>query len=125
MNNLLIDQTGEIKIEANLEYRFPIVGYLKGALFTDVGNIFLVHEDSLRQGGEFDLNTFHKELAVGIGFGLRIDVNLLVLRLDLASPVRKPWLPEGERWVIREIDLFDNHWRKENLVWNISIGYPF
>ena len=71
------------------------------------------------------MNTFHKELAVGIGVGLRIDVNLLVLRFDWASPVRKPWLPEGERWVIREINPFDNHWRKENLVWNISIGYPF
>jgi len=125
LSNLLIDQTGEIKLEANIEYRFPIIGYLKGALFTDVGNIWLVHEDSLRLGGAFDLNTFYKELAVGVGVGFRIDVNLLVLRLDLAFPARKPWLPEDQRWVIREIDLFDNHWRKENLVWNISIGYPF
>lgn len=125
LNNLLIDQTGEIKIEANLEYRFPIAGYLKGAIFTDVGNIWLVREDSLRQGGKFDLNTFYKELAVGVGVGLRIDVNLVVLRLDWAFPVRKPWLPEGERWVLSGINPFDHRWRKENLVWNISIGYPF
>lgn len=125
LNNLLIDQTGEIKIEANVEYRFPIIGYLKGALFTDVGNIWLVREDSLRQGGKFDLNTFYKELAVGVGVGLRIDINLVVLRFDWAFPVRKPWLPEGERWVFHEINPLENRWRKENLVWNISIGYPF
>jgi len=125
LDNLLIDQTGEIKLEANVEYRFPIAGYLKGALFTDIGNIWLVREDSLRQGGKFDLNTFYKELAVGVGVGLRIDLNLVVFRLDWAFPVRKPWLPEGERWMFREINPFDHHWRKENLVWNISIGYPF
>ena len=125
LSNILIDQTGEIKLEANVEYRFPIVGYLKGALFTDVGNIWLAHEDSLRQGGKFDVDTFYKEFAVGFGVGLRIDVNLVVLRFDWAFPVRKPWLPEGERWVFHEINPFDYHWRKENLVWNISIGYPF
>ncbi|MCK5137162.1 MAG: BamA/TamA family outer membrane protein [Bacteroidales bacterium] len=125
LKNILIDQTGEIKMEANVEYRFPIIGYLKGALFTDVGNIWLVREDSLRHGGKFDLNTFYKELAVGVGVGLRIDVNLLVLRFDWAFPVRKPWLPENQRWVFHEINPFETHWRKENLVWNISIGYPF
>lgn len=125
LENVLIDQTGEIKIEANVEYRFPIVRYLKGALFTDFGNIWLAHEDSLRPGGKFDVDTFYKELAVGVGFGLRIDVDIVVLRFDWAFPVRKPWLPEGERWVFNEIDLFDKQWRKDNLLWNISIGYPF
>lgn len=125
LKNVLIDQTGEIKMEANVEYRFPIVKYLKGALFTDIGNIWLVHEDSLRPGGKFDVDTFYKEIAVGLGVGLRIDVDLVVLRFDWAFPVRKPWLPEGERWVFNEIDLFDTLWRRENLLWNISIGYPF
>ena len=125
LENVLIDQTGEIKLETNVEYRFPIVGYLKGALFTDIGNIWLVNEDSLRPGGKFELENFHKELAMGLGLGLRIDVNLVVLRFDWAFPVRKPWLPEGERWVFNEIDLFNRRWRKDNLLWNISIGYPF
>ena len=124
-DNILIDQTGEIKLETNIEYRFPIAGFLKGALFTDIGNIWLVNADSLRLGGEFIFDEFYKQLGVGIGFGLRIDVNLMVLRFDWAVPVRKPWLLEGERWVFDEINLFDRKWRKDNVLWNISIGYPF
>jgi hypothetical protein len=64
-------------------------------------------------------------LAVGLGFGLRIDVSLMVLRFDWAFPVRKPWLDESERWVFDDIDIFNSGWRKDNLLWNISIGYPF
>jgi outer membrane protein assembly factor BamA len=125
LENVLVDQTGDIKLEANIEYRFPIVGFLKGAVFSDIGNIWLVNEDPLRPEGKFYLKTFHKQLAVGLGFGLRIDVSLMVLRFDWAFPIRKPWLPEGERWVFDDIDLLNHGWRKDNLLWNISIGYPF
>lgn len=125
LQNVLVDQTGEIKLETNIEYRFPIVGFLKGALFSDIGNIWLVNDDPLRPEGKFELEEFHKELAVGLGFGFRIDVDLIVIRIDLAFPVRKPWLPERERWVFDEIDLFNKRWRRDNLLWNISIGYPF
>ena len=123
--NILVDQTGDIKLETNIEYRFPIAGFLKGALFTDIGNIWLVNADSLRPGGEFKIDQFHNEIAVGLGIGLRIDVNLMVLRFDWAIPVREPWHSEGERWVFDEINLFDRRWRKDNLLWNVSIGYPF
>lgn len=125
LQNVLVDQTGEIKLEANLEYRFPIAGFLKGALFSDIGNIWLVNEDSLRPGGKFDFSTFPEQIAVGMGLGLRIDLNLLVLRFDWAFPLRKPWLPQGDRWVFNEINLLDPKWRRDNLLWNISIGYPF
>jgi len=125
LENVLVDQTGEIKLEGNIEYRFPIVGFLKGALFTDIGNIWLVNADSLRPEGKFELENFHKELAVGFGLGLRIDVDIVVVRFDWAFPARKPWLPEGERWVLNDINLFNRKWRKDNLLWNISIGYPF
>lgn len=125
LKNVLVDQTGEIKIEGNLEYRFPVVGYLKGAVFTDIGNIWLVNDDSLRAGGKFNIHTFYKELAVGAGLGLRIDMNVAVIRLDWAFPLRKPWLPPGERWVLDEINLLDRQWRRNNLILNISIGYPF
>ena len=125
LDNVLVDQTGDIKLEGNIEYRFPIVGFLKGALFTDIGNIWLVNADSLRPGGQFDLARFYKQFAVGLGVGLRIDVDIVVIRFDWAFPVRKPWLPEDERWVFDEVDLFDRNWRKDNVLWNISIGYPF
>ena len=123
--NVLVDQTGEIKLESNIEYRFPIAGFLKGALFTDIGNIWLVNQDSLRDGGHFEKNRFIKEVAVGFGFGLRVDVDLVVLRVDWAFPLRIPYGPEKDRWVINKIDFSDHAWRRQNLLWNISIGYPF
>ena len=122
---LNVDQTGDIKIEANAEYRFPITKHLKGALFVDVGNVWLVHEDSVRAGGLFDIHNFYKELAISSGLGLRIDFNVVILRFDLGFPLRKPWLPEGSRWVGGEFDPCNREWRKENLILNFSVGYPF
>ena len=123
--NTLVDQTGEIRLEGNIEYRFPITGFLKGALFSDFGNIWLVNQDTARLGGEFKFDTFYKQIAVGVGFGLRVDINLMVLRLDWAFPIRKPVESEDIQWVIDDIKFFDRNWRKDNLIWNISIGYPF
>lgn len=123
--NLLIDQTGDIKLEANIEYRFPIVGYLKGALFSDIGNIWLKNEDPQREGGKFSIDQFYKELAVGLGFGLRLDAELVVIRFDWAFPVRVPSKDEGERWVFDQVDFFNREWRRNNLLLNFSIGYPF
>ncbi len=125
LQGVQVDQTGEIKIEGNLEYRFPLAGFLKGALFIDAGNIWLVNPDSVRTGGVFSIDNFYKELAISGGFGLRIDANILVVRFDWGFPFKKPWLPEGDRWVIRDIDIFSRDWRKKNLILNISIGYPF
>jgi len=125
LQGIYIEQVGDIKGEANLEYRFPILGYLKGAAFIDAGNIWLMNEYDDRPGGKFDIRSFYKELAIGSGLGLRIDANVVVVRLDIAFPLRKPWLPEGERWVFDEIDFRNNFWRKKNLIWNFSIGYPF
>jgi outer membrane protein insertion porin family len=122
---LFIDQRGDIKIEANIEYRFDLIKSLKGAVFTDAGNIWLNKEDSTRQGGKFRKETFMKEFAVGAGVGLRMDFSFFVLRVDVAFPIRKPFLPENERWVIRQINFGSSEWRKENLVFNIAIGYPF
>ncbi len=123
--DVYIDQAGDIKLETNLEYRFDIYKYLKGALFADAGNIWLVNEDPQRAGGKFQAGTFYKEIAVGSGVGLRFDFNYLIFRIDLAFPLYKPYLPEGSRCVINQIDLGSSSWRKENLVWNFAIGYPF
>jgi outer membrane translocation and assembly module TamA len=120
-----IDQRGDIKLESSVEYRFDIVNSLKGALFVDAGNIWLVKEDSLRPGGKFDKNKFLKEIAVGTGFGLRFDFNFFVSRFDLAFPIRKPYREPGDRWVLDEINFSSRDWRRENLIFNIAIGYPF
>jgi outer membrane protein insertion porin family len=120
-----VDQRGDIKLESSVEYRFDIIGSLKGALFADAGNIWLRNPDPNRPGSEFNRRTFISQLAIGTGTGLRFDLNFFVLRLDLAFPVRKPWLPEGQRWVVKDVDIFSPGWRKQNLILNIAIGYPF
>lgn len=120
-----IDQRGDIKIEANLEYRFDIYRFFKGAVFFDAGNIWLWEEDPQRPGSGFNPDTFLQELAVGTGLGIRMDFSFFILRLDLGIPLRKPWLDPGDRWVADEIDFSSKSWRKDNLVLNIAIGYPF
>ncbi len=121
---LFIDQRADIKLEGNVELRFDLIKAFKGAVFVDAGNIWSFREDS-RVGGEFEWDDFYSELAVGTGLGFRFDFNFFVLRLDVAFPVRKPFLPKGNRWVFDEIDLGSSDWRSENLIYNIAIGYPF
>lgn len=117
------DQAGDIKLEANVEYRFPMFPYVKGAWFADAGNIWLLRSNPALGGGEFGPNWL-QELGVGAGFGLRIDVDILVIRFDLATPLRKPWLPEGERW-LNDLAPGQHTWRRENLNLVFAIGYPF
>jgi hypothetical protein len=54
-----------------------------------------------------------------------VDISILILRLDAAFPLRKPWLAQGERWVIKDIAFGNKEWRRLNLVYNLAIGYPF
>jgi outer membrane protein assembly factor BamA len=122
---LFIDQRGDMKIEGNAEFRYDITKVVKTAVFVDAGNIWLLREDPDREGGKFEKKKFVNELAVGTGLGVRLDFNFFVLRFDLAFPLRKPWLPDGERWVMDEFELGSRSWRRENLILNIAIGYPF
>jgi outer membrane protein insertion porin family len=99
--------------------------YLRLAGFIDAGNIWLRNETPDKPGSGLKAGEFFKELAVGAGAGIRMDFSFLLLRFDLAIPLRKPWYPDGERWVLKEINLGDKEWRKDNLILNIGIGYPF
>jgi outer membrane protein insertion porin family len=123
--NTFIDQAGDIILEANTEYRFPIVSIVKGALFIDAGNIWLLRNDPDRPGGTFSANTFLDDIAVGTGFGLRLDLSFFILRFDLAFPLRIPSLPPGDRWVVNKINFGSPSWRGNNLALNIAIGYPY
>lgn len=123
-NSYLPDQSGDIKLEFSTEYRAKLFSIVNGALFVDAGNIWLLNEDPNKAGAKFSKD-FMKEMAVGAGVGLRFDLSLLILRTDLAIPLRKPWLPENDRWVIDAIDFGSSSWRKDNLMLNIAIGYPF
>lgn len=123
-NTFLPDQSGDVKFEFSTEYRAKIYGLVKGAVFLDAGNIWLLKEDPEKPGAKFSKD-FMNELAVGVGAGLRFDFSFLVLRTDLAFPIRKPYLPDGERWVLDKINFGNGAWRSDNLVFNLAIGYPF
>ncbi len=104
------DQAGDIRLEANLEYRFPIFSYLKGAVFYDAGNVWLLNDNEALEGGKFSSN-FYDELGMGSGVGLRVDVQGFVIRFDFAAPVKRP----------------ARSWKFEpgNTLLNFAIGYPF
>ncbi|KUJ62215.1 hypothetical protein AR687_09345 [Flavobacteriaceae bacterium CRH] len=123
-NSYLPDQSGDLKLEFSTEYRAKLFSIVRGALFVDAGNIWLMNADPNKPGAEITKD-FMKDIAVGAGAGLRFDLSFLILRTDLAFPLRKPYLPENERWVIDDINFGSGPWRKENLILNIAIGYPF
>lgn len=132
-----LNQIGDIRLQGTLEYRFPLFGFVKGALFVDYGNIWLMNKDSIREGAEFTKN-FHNEIALGTGFGLRFDFDFFVIRADLGIPFHNPALPEGERWIfMRSEDRVNYNQLVNSLsdevnvrrpflpVINIGINYPF
>lgn len=114
------NQTADLKIEANFEYRFRLFWKLEGALFLDAGNIWSLSKEDDREGALFDLQRFYKEFAVGTGFGFRFDFNFFVFRVDLGIPLVDPSYPEGQRWLPASTDLKWN-----DLGYNFAIGYPF
>ena len=124
-NTWFLQLGGDVKLELNAEYRFDIFRFLKGAVFTDAGNVWLLKSNPGNAENPFSFSRFPKEIAVGAGFGLRIDVSFFILRFDFAMPLRKPWLDENQRWVINQIEFGSSAWRKENLILNVAIGYPF
>lgn len=108
--NAYFDQAGDIRLEANLEYRFPLFSYFKGAVFADAGNVWLKNNNDELPGGKFSSHFIH-ELGIGAGFGLRIDIQGFVLRFDLAAPLKRPI----EEW----------KFEYNKPVFNFGIGYPF
>ena len=118
LSKMNFNRTGDIDLEANAEYRFPIYSYVKGAFFTDAGNIWLNKKNPLMPDAEFEMNEFYKQIAVGAGFGLRFDFSFFIMRLDAAIPLRNPSKPESERWVLSATT-------KKDIQFNLGIGYPF
>lgn len=117
--------TGNVLLESSLEYRVPIGRYPELAFFVDAGNVWLTSGPDANDATQFKLNRFYKELASGTGVGLRVNLGFFVLRLDVAFPLSKPYLPEGQRWVGNDLHFGNGHWRNQNLNWNFSFGYPF
>lgn len=96
--NQVLTQIGDIRFNSSLEYRIGTGGLFNHALFVDAGNIWTMKSDPNRVGGQFSAR-FLKELAVSVGYGLRLDFSYFIFRLDLGVPIHNPGLPEGERWI--------------------------
>lgn len=114
------NQSADIKLEANIEYRFKLLGAMEGALFLDVGNIWAINKNDNRQGAVFKFNKFYKQFAWGTGAGLRFDLNYFILRTDLGMKLRDPSNENGHKWIIGDRPLSN-----EDFAFSFAIGYPF
>jgi outer membrane protein assembly factor BamA len=114
------NQTADIKLEANVEYRFKLIWKLEGALFVDAGNIWAINNNDDRQGALFRWDKFYRDIAVGTGFGTRFDFSFFLFRFDLGIKTRDPSFPDGQKWVFGNRSLVRN-----DFVLNLGIGYPF
>jgi outer membrane protein assembly factor BamA len=115
---------GEIIFEGNVEYRFPLFGFVKGAFFVDVGNVWNIQEQDNQPEGKFKFGSFYKQIAIGSGFGARLNLSFLLLRLDLGIKVYDPARISDRRWVIREFNPLKPI-ESRLLRLNLGIGYPF
>lgn len=117
------NMTSDMKLEANLEYRFKLFWVVEAAWFVDAGNIWSINRDDKREGGDFKLDRFYKEIAVGSGLGLRLDFDFFLFRADFGLKLRDPSLKEGERWLAKNDHSFIL--RGNNWAFCLGIGYPF
>ena len=117
-NTLYPAQVGDMRLEANLEFRFPVWSIFYGALFFDAGNVWYLRDSQASSYEEvFRFDEFYKQLGFNTGLGLRIDATFVILRIDLGLQLHNPGLPEGQRWI------HDFRWK--NMALNFGVGYPF
>ncbi len=118
VSGIYYEKMGDIKLEANLEYRFPVYKFLNGALFTDLGNIWLLNNSENYPGGKFEFSDVLNEIAIDGGLGIRFDFRFFIFRIDGAIPLRDPSYPKDEKWRFKYLQI-------KKIIWNFGIGYPF
>lgn len=117
--------SGDIKLEANVEYRFDIVWRFKGAIFLDAGNIWLLPDEGLtKQQGAFS-ETFYEDLAIGTGLGLRIDMSYFLFRVDVGFRLRNPYEENGSHWIFSEKNPVSVKNLFNNSTLHLALDYPF
>jgi outer membrane protein assembly factor BamA len=119
-SNILLNETGDIKLEANAEYRYKLFWILEGAVFIDAGNIWSIKKDPAREGAEFRLNKFYKDIAVGTGTGFRFDFKFVIARVDIGMKLRDPLLTGTSPWIF-----LNGPYHLEHFIIVLGIGYPF
>ena len=112
-------QMGDMKLEANIEFRFPIWGIFQGATFIDAGNVWYIGRDGVEypDSSIFRFDTFYKQLGLNTGIGLRLDIKFAILRLDWGIQLHSPNRPAGERWI--------HNFKWKNTSLNFGVGFPF
>ena len=127
-----IEQPGEVLLEGSVEFRHNIFGFLNGAVFLDFGNTWRLEKSEATPGGEFLLDEFYKQIALGGGYGVRFDFSFLILRLDLGVKLYNPMAVTinedgsynySEGWTFDKFDGFP--FKRDLVILNIGIGYPF
>jgi len=114
------NQLSDIKLEANLEYRFHLMRMLEGALFFDAGNIWAINDKDNREGAGFEPGSFYKQIALGTGTGLRFDFDYFIFRVDLGMKLHDPAQKSGNGWIIGNRRL-----KNDDFNLSFAIGYPF
>lgn len=127
-----LNETGDIKLEANTEYRFKLFWIMEGAVFLEAGNIWNMKKDPVRNGAEFRFDKFYKDLAVGTGTGFRFDLKFVIARVDIGVKLRDPLRGNGDligqdkhpdmgsKWIF-----LNGPYRRDDFTIVLGIGYPF
>lgn len=118
------EQPGNFILETNLEFRHHIWWFFNGALFADIGNTWALNDNSSRPGADFSKD-FYKEFAVGLGYGLRLDFNFLIVRIDAAIKTVDPSRKLGERYVLPEFSFKSPFSGSNGINFVVGIGHPF
>jgi outer membrane protein assembly factor BamA len=113
--------SGDIRLDASIEYRSKLFWIIEMGAFIDAGNIWTIKNYEDQPGGSFKVNKFYKEIAFAWGLGLRLDFDFVLIRLDCGWKAYDPTNdPQSTKWPITE------PWKvKKNTAWHIAVGYPF
>lgn len=114
-----VTQAGDIRLDANLEYRTKLFWKFELAAFIDAGNIWTIRSYPDQKDGNFDIKRFYREIAFSYGFGLRLDFDFFLIRFDTGFKAYDPQMRGSQRWAIRNPNFQDN------FAWHFAVGYPF
>ena len=114
----MFERVGDLQLVVNLEGRFPIVSIFEGAVFADMGNVWLLNASDQYPGGELQWGKILEEIAIGVGVGLRVNVSIVTILVDFDIPLYDPGYDTDMRWR-------PSHWKFNQIVTNFGINYPF
>ncbi len=123
-SNVVQYQTGNVRLEANVEYRFPVWGVFESAVFVDAGNVWALKEDLTRPKSNFS-GDFLNQMAIGTGFSFRINIKYALLRFDFGYKLRNPYATEGSHFALPRWRNFEWQYLYDDMNFNLAFGTPF